>query len=261
MKWLALLFLLGNLAFFGWRMNAPKAQPPTENPTASRSAHVNRLLLLSEVNSTELRQRGPTRARARDTSNADASGASNAQANSSDSQAAAADAVCLSIGPVAGEEEIGRMGAWLNERGGKTQLRPNERRELALYWLYLPPYPSKEDARQQVLEMKEKGVEDIFTIKNGDQANAISLGVYSRKTSLERRLAELKSKGYTPQVAPRYRQKKATWYDVRFPLGYAFPADRFTLAFPAAQYSEATCTAQVTQLKPSGLPTADRRAG
>ena len=242
MKWVTLIFLALNVAFFGWRLNA--AERPLETPPAPvpNSAQVTRLLLLDEVNATELRSRNDVASTGGGASGGGAGGTG----------------TCFSIGPVQSESEAERMGGWLTERGGDVQLRADERRELTLWWIYLPPFPTREDANQQVIEMKAKGVEDIFTIRNGDMAKAISLGVYSRKTSLERRMAELEGKGYQPRVVERVRQKKATWYDARFSPGFEFPGDKFTLAFPAAQVASTACGVKQVAVKPSGLATSSR---
>jgi hypothetical protein len=45
-------------------------------------------------------------------------------------------------------------------------------------------------------------------------ANAVSLGVFSRTDSRDRRVREMNQRGYQPAVAPRYRVKRASWVDV-----------------------------------------------
>jgi hypothetical protein len=240
MKWILYLLLASNASFLAWQVNRDPPPPPPE--PVSRFAHVNRLLLVSEVAGEELRERVPPK-----------EGPLEVAAAST-----AADALevgpCYSVGPLSDAEEVERMAEWLREREGKAALRADERREIALYWVYLPPFDDAAGARAIVEEMKGRGIEDIFIIARGDMANAVSLGVYSRKSSLERRLDELRGYGYEAVVAPRYRTKKATWYDVRFEPGFEFPADRFTLAFPSAQAREVSCPPEGPRLKQSGLP-------
>ena len=52
--------------------------------------------------------------------------------------------------------------------------RVDERRELALYWIFFPPFETRAAARERVADLKAKGVEDIFTINRGDMANAVA---------------------------------------------------------------------------------------
>ena len=89
--------------------------------------------------------------------------------------------------------------------------------------------------------MREAGIEDISAIARGDMANAISLGVYSRRTSLDRRLAELKAHGHTPSVSPRYRTKKAAWLEAVFPKDSEFAGDEFRSEFADAKVESAPC--------------------
>lgn len=253
MRWVVLLLLAANLAFLGWRLNADEAPPP---PAAiSRVSHVNRLLLLAEMDARELRSRAPERSlETRVDSAPDANSPARSQTPSG---------VCFSIGPVPSDDGQRRMNEWLVERGGQANLKSGERRELALYWIYFPPLETRDAARARVSEMQSKGIEDIFTISRGDMAKAVSLGVYSRKTSLDRRMAELEEKGYKPKVALRYRQKKGTWFDVQFKPGFEFPGDKFTLAFPGAQVRPTACNRAMPELdlgETSAVPQARPRA-
>ena len=150
--------------------------------------------------------------------------------------------LCYSIGPMLADEEISAMGEWLEGQGGQLELRVDERRELSLYWVYFPSLPSRAAAVERVSRMKAEGLNDIYIIPAGDQANAISLGVYSQRSSLDRRLRELKAKGYDPSIVPRYRTTKAAWFDAIFLAIYQYPATEFADLFPAIQMAPVTCT-------------------
>jgi hypothetical protein len=240
-KWLVLTLAVVNGVFFGWGLHAGDISSESPHEVLATAAHVNRLLLLTEVDVAELRTRGSFGREVRAASEVDQGGKMPV-------------ALCFSIGPVLDGAEVENMRAWLEQRGGQASLRSGERRELTLYWVFFPPLDSREAARTRVAELTSKGVEDIFMIHRGDMANAVSLGVYSRKTSLKRRLAELRKEGYDPEVTPRYRQKKATWYDVAFAPDFEFPGDRFTLAFPGAQAKTTACAAQFANAEPSTAP-------
>jgi hypothetical protein len=240
-KWLVLTLAVVNGVFFGWGLHAGDISSESPDKALAPAAHVNRLLLLTEVDVAELRTRGSFDREVRAASEVDQGGKTPA-------------ALCFSIGPVQEGAEVENMRAWLEQRGGQASLRSGERRELALYWVFFPPLGSRDAARTRVAELTSKGIEDIFMIHRGDMANAVSLGVYSRKTSLERRLAELRKEGYDPEVTSRYRQKKATWYDVAFTPDFEFPGDRFTLTFPGAQAKTTACGAQFANLEPTVAP-------
>ena len=68
---------------------------------------------------------------------------------------------------------------------------------------------------QAIEDLKSKGVSDYRLIETGDLRNAISLGLYSTQASVNKRLNELKNKGYQPVVVP-YRDANAIyWLDVK----------------------------------------------
>ena len=52
--------------------------------------------------------------------------------------------------------------------------------------------------------MRDQDIDDIYVIHRGDMDNAASLGLYSHQGSLDRRLIELRSKGYEPSIEQRY---------------------------------------------------------
>lgn len=123
-------------------------------------------------------------------------------------------ASCMTLGPLEDKAVISQIQAWLEEGGAQVDVRIDERREVALYWVFFPPRKSRAVAIAEVVRMKEQGIEDIIVVPKGDMANAISLGVYSRPESRDRRVKELTGKGYEPSIGPRYRSKVATWIDV-----------------------------------------------
>jgi hypothetical protein len=248
--WIFTLLLLANAAFFFWQWREPVTLPSPMSEV-TYSDRVNRLLLLSEVGYDELNVRKPLNPGATQPSSnsSERSKTGSIAESTSSSRSAGADVakpsgprdVCYSVGPLSDELEVSRVREWLESRGGRARLRLDERRELSLYWVYLEPLASRELAVQRVEEMRAKGIDDIFAILRGDMGNAISLGVYSRRSSLERRMAELKAKGYDASVVPRYRTKKATWFDVAFDPGFEFPGERFALAFPTVEAVDANC--------------------
>ncbi len=139
--------------------------------------------------------------------------------------AAAPSKACLTLGPVPDDAPVEDIQAWLEGRGAQVDVRTDERREVALYWIYFPPKPDRAEAVAQVERMRAEGISDVLVVPKGDQAGAISLGVFSRPETRDRRLRELNGKGYQPSIAPRYRTKLATWVDVTVEAGALAEAD------------------------------------
>ena len=236
MKLIFATLVLLNVGFFAWQHQQSESPPVTERAEASIPDGVHRLMLLAEVDTSELRPRAASAVSPRRETEVAADGD-----NHPNSELGTQSRMCLSIGPLDTDDDIKPMRKWLADQGGISILRIGERRELATYWVYFPPLPSKSAAAEQLREMEEHGIEDIGVIPRGDNANAVSLGVYSRRSSLERRLAELRTKGYQPSVTPRYRTQKASWLDVEFPQGSTFPEKDFADAFPSAEVMPTSC--------------------
>jgi len=130
---------------------------------------------------------------------------------------------CLTLGPLAEDAPLEPITAWLRERGAEVDVRTDERREVALYWVYFPPRASREAAVEEVVRMRDAGLDDVIVVPKGDMANAISLGVFSRTDTRDRRVKDLEARGYEPLVSPRYRTKVATWIDVSAEQGALEP--------------------------------------
>lgn len=240
MRWLVSILLLANVGFFLWQSRRVEAPPPGPTVEAPIPGHVNRLLLLSEVDQSKLRARSLDRPQP-------APGA-HAQAPEDGAQAQST-AVCYTVGPLDDEERIREITAWLNDRGGVSTLKVDERREVNLYWVYLPPFPTVKEAEAQRERMQDQDIDDIYVIPGGDMAGAVSLGMYSQRDTLERRLKELRAKGYEPKVAPRYKTTKASWIEAQFPSGFEFPQQNFANAFPFVDVTPAICEAKSAQAK------------
>ncbi len=159
--------------------------------------------------------------------------------------------ICYSVGPMAADEQIKAVQNWLVKRGAKLILREAERRELERYWVYFPPLGSRDEASRKVADMRAQGVVDISVLHKGDMANAISLGMFSRRETLERRLKDLHSKGHKPAVVPRYRSVKGAWFDVTMPK--TLSADAFQNAFAKIDLRKESCAKRHAQ-PPAGIP-------
>lgn len=202
-----------------------------------QSGTVDELRLLSEVDSRELLPRTHAVAQTVEAEVNQSRGQSIKYAAASSSAAPS----CYSLGPIATDGEVEQLRAWIVAAGGGPQIRLGERRELALYWVYLPPFSTRAEAVHVVQEMARLGIKDIFVIPRGDMAHAVSLGVYARNASLERRLRQLKAKGYDASVLPRYRVEAASWIDAEFSGSKGFAKERFDERFPDIEVVTISC--------------------
>ena len=71
------------------------------------------------------------------------------------------------------------------------------------YWVYLPPFKSKADADNKVVELQNSGIKDIAVVRDGKWENAISMGLYGKAAIANDRIAKLKKQGINAQIEAR----------------------------------------------------------
>ncbi len=241
MKWVVYLLLAANVAFFAHQYYYGSSAPPPPPPAVRPFDHVNRLLLMDEVDPDQLRLRQSAAQPA--VAAAPAVEAPAEQPSVTPPQPLkVSKQICYSIGPLRQDAQISAMRTWLVAIGGSPILRVDETSELERYWVYFPPRDSREEAQREVERMRAEGLSDVIAVPSGDMTNAISLGVFSQRSSLERRLQELRELGYEPLVMPRYRSENASWFDVSFNQGGALSLSEVAARFPQVEVSETACT-------------------
>jgi len=140
--------------------------------------------------------------------------------------------VCYTYGPIPNVKESELLSNWLSERGISYKQRQTDENGKQMFWVYLTPRASLEQAQAAMEDLKEKGVKDMRLIREGDLLNAISLGLFSSQSAVNRRLNEIKAKGYQSVVVPYSGGKKVHWFDVSVVQKSSYVNELFT-GFPA----------------------------
>lgn len=147
-------------------------------------------------------------------------------------------APCLTVAAITPPSRGDAVVSWLRERG--LTVTRNEHAAGAgvtgPYRVYLPPMGSRHAASQRIDELRAAGVEDLIIISEGAHRNGISLGVFSRSASAERRVRELQSLGIDAQIEERGAGRATR---VRA-AGMVSPAS-FARAFPDLTFSTEDC--------------------
>jgi hypothetical protein len=92
-------------------------------------------------------------------------------------------------------------------------------------WVYLPPLANKKMALRKLKELQKRKV-DSYVITEGELANGISLGLFSRQESVDRLLEVLAKKKIKPLVKPLERKRNQTW--LMAPISKRAPIDEKT---------------------------------
>tara|TARA_R110002072_G_scaffold48681_1_gene133020 strand:+ start:35116 stop:35955 length:840 start_codon:yes stop_codon:yes gene_type:complete len=140
--------------------------------------------------------------------------------------------VCYTYGPIPSLKESHLFSDWLNTRGILYNHRQTDEQGRQLFWVYLAAQGSRASAEAAMKDLSQKGVKDMRLIREGDLSNAISLGLFSSQASVNRRLNEIKAKGYQSVVVPYSGGNKVYWFDVSVIKNSDYVNDLFT-GFPA----------------------------
>jgi len=124
---------------------------------------------------------------------------------------------CYSIGPFVQEKSVKSVSSILTELGMVTTYKSETRREISGYWVYIPPLPSRDDARNVISMLKERGLKDFLIVSNGENRNAISLGFFGTKDGAQQHQTRMKTLGLNPIMEESYRQSNGFWLDFSSP--------------------------------------------
>jgi hypothetical protein len=116
----------------------------------------------------------------------------------------------------------------LTELATTAQLVVAQRSES--WWVFIPPQPDRASADRKASELASLGVKDFFIVNEGPQQFAISLGIFSREETANRRLEELRARRVrSARVGPRRQENARQTLEIR---GDALTALSFRQTLP-----------------------------
>ena len=121
---------------------------------------------------------------------------------------------CYSLGPFDEAAQLRSVASQLQDLGADVSQRKETQQIVLGHWVFLPSFPSWQDARKKVAELEKKGIKDIFILGRGEMKNAVSLGLFKNEDSAKRRVANLVKLGITPNVETQQTSKELTWLDI-----------------------------------------------
>lgn len=223
MRWIFILLLVANVVYFGWELDRETGirhrQAASVLPVPASAQQLKLLEELSE----------PPEPRTIDTGMDDVAMTEPGEpglpvgelvTDLPEINMTAADTTivtytCYHYGPLMDEDQMLTLQQWFTARNATSESAYVEEQGKQLFWIYLAPQPSRENAMAILDEMQKKGIGDFRLINRGDLQNAISLGLFSSREAVNNRLEELKEKGYVPVVVPYADVKKVYTLDVK----------------------------------------------
>jgi hypothetical protein len=198
MKTVFLFFAALNIAFFLWQSTSMGSSSGGAKRHLAQNENVPTLVLLNEAEANKNSDSQPTQT------------AMLASPPAQDKKYAA----CYSLGPFDQISFIKSTTSQLHQLGADIIQRKETEEVVLGHWVFLPSFPSWQDARKKVAELEEKGIKDIFILGRGEMKNAVSLGLFKKQESADRRLAQLKKIGITPHVETQQTNKEYVWLDI-----------------------------------------------
>jgi hypothetical protein len=102
---------------------------------------------------------------------------------------------CLELGPVA-SGDAARAEEAITALGGGLKVASRRNEDSTRWWVYIPPFPTRQAAAQREAELKKRGVDDSsLIIDDSNFRNAISLGVFRSEDAANGRVEALKKLG------------------------------------------------------------------
>jgi len=126
----------------------------------------------------------------------------------------ATEAACFTFGPFAKEKTASRASKAIRTLGLDVVQRIVSQRTPKGYWVYLPASKSYQAAKRKVKQLQKKGLKDLFIMGKGSRKNAISLGLFKRRTAAQARFKQIKKLGLKAVFETQYRVNKQTWMDM-----------------------------------------------
>jgi SPOR domain len=187
MKWIIYLLLLANLAFGLWHFRLQDTTPPASE---SHDDDTLRLVLLKEF-------------LAQQSDQSTAQSATQPELN----------ARCYTLGPFKARDDANAVRGQLKTVGIAANRRMSKDNSRKGFWVLLPPAVSRQQAREYINELKDKGITDYFLVVTGEQSNAVSLGVFAQSDSAQRRLEEITQMGFKPKIQNVDLPLREYWLD------------------------------------------------
>lgn len=99
---------------------------------------------------------------------------------------------CLRLGGLESQAIVASVARALSQGGATVRRQGDEVGEITRYWVMLPPAATAAAAMPALERLQRAGIKDFYLIRSGENANAISLGVFSGEASAQRRIQQIR---------------------------------------------------------------------
>lgn len=232
MRFIVILLIMANVAYFAWNWMSPEAPPPQVR-LSPLSSNVAPVVLLAERDADPVRPAPSTAGQPErnrlptplppilEMSNSAPALKPEGSSEPEDRQSPApgvetaaavevpAARTCGTLGPISDDQVVKELASLLSSHSYEVDKRSDQVREPAGYWVFLPSM-ERAAARSVVADLDAHGMTDYYVGKQ----NYISLGIFSDEVKAVARQHVVQGIGYDPVVEQRFRTRNVTWLDV-----------------------------------------------
>lgn len=119
---------------------------------------------------------------------------------------------CLRFGPFASKDEAEALLSRLGALASKGRVDGTPATQAKAYRVLVPPLADAAAAQALAQKIGAAGFSDNFVMHDGENANAIALGVYHNRDGAEKRLAALRQAGFPAQLVAVGTESAAQWW-------------------------------------------------
>ena len=120
---------------------------------------------------------------------------------------------CWTLGPIDKRPAALIILEAVKKENVSADLREEVAKDITGFWVVLPPYENASAAIEVVNILKARDVLDVQRFYRGELQNGVSLGIYNQRYNAEKRRQQIETKGFSPEVIPRYKEELRYWID------------------------------------------------
>jgi len=218
---LVLALLLANILFFGWQYWLGKHEPPVPADPYRDVPELELASMPAPVSDVPTGEGGAAGFVADDAASAGA---------------------CATLGPFVDKAQAETAIAG----SGLSEFQPVLREVAGVrttYWVYLPPFRDRQSANRALRTLSDIGIKDAYVVGDGEDRNAIALGLYSDQDRATRRADQIQALGVTAQIGPLKRAITLYMVDLVLPSPSVLDAVQIATLGSGVSIVEINCDA------------------
>ena len=236
MKWIFYFLVVSNLIFLGYIVSSPKQQQYA-------GSHVKDVGDLKRVSDVELRVRlefqKQLEAEQHRKLMAQSEEAKQLERLKQQEELERArklnQTVCRSVGPFAAKADAEDIAGGLATERHIGKIIEDKYIKTLGYWAMLPPAGSKAEAEKLLNTLRDKEVTDIRRMTDGENTNAISLGLFSTEINAKRRVREVELHGFLAIIKAKQEEIIDYWVMFEQKPDFDFPLERVQVNYPEVE--------------------------